>query len=79
MELKKTNHLHSLIEKNVVEQSERGDSEKRKIYDISFSPEEFERDPSIDSYVSKFPSEERKFSNVTTLDWLQTWRSTEIS
>ena len=23
--------------------------------------------------------EERKFGNVSTLDWLQTWRSTEIS
>ena len=79
MELKETNHLHSLIEKNVVKQPERGNSDKKKIYDIAFSSEEAEGDPSRDSKVSIFPSEERKFSNVSTLDWLQTWRSTEIS
>ena len=79
MELKGTNRLHSLVEKNLVEQSERGNSDKRSFYDISFSPEDGEESPGVDSKVSEFPSEELKFSTVTTLDWLQTWRSTEIS
>ena len=79
MELKKTNHLLSSLEINVVKPSERNNSDKPSIYDIFLSAEEDEADKSIDSSHSDINREERKFRNVSTLDWLQTWRSTEIS
>ena len=40
MELKKTNHLLSSVEINVVNPSERNNSDKPSIYDITFSAEE---------------------------------------
>ena len=79
MELKETNHLLSPVEINGVKQSERNNSDKPSIYDMFFSVEENEADSSINSKDSDINSEERKFGNVSTLDWLQTWRSTEIS
>ena len=44
-----------------------------------FSAEDDKADNNINSNHSDTNGEERKFSNVSTLDWLQTWRSTEIS
>ena len=79
MELKKTNHLLNAIEINVVNPSERNNSDKPSVYDITLSAEEDNTDNGIDSNHSDTNREGRKFSNVTTLDWLQTWRSTEIS
>ena len=79
MELKKTNTLVSPIEINVVKPSERNNSDRSSIYDIFLSSEEDEADGSIDRNNSDINREEQKFSNVSTLDWLQTWRSTEIS
>ncbi len=79
MELKKTNALLSPVDINVVKPSEGNNSDKPSIHDIFFSAEEDEADSSTDSKHSDFNSEEQKFSNVSTLDWLQTWRSTEIS
>ena len=79
MELKKTNILLSPVETNVVKPSERNNSDKSRIYDMFFSAEEDEADSSIDNNHSDINREEQKFSNVSTLDWLQTWRSTEIS
>ena len=79
MELKKTNHLLSSVEINVVNPSERNKSDKPSVYELTLSAEEDKADSSIDSNYSDFNREERKFSNVSTLDWLQTWRSTEIS
>ena len=79
MELKKTNHLLSSVEINVVNPSERNNSDKPSVYDIAFSPEEEKDDNSSDSNHSDTNREVRKFSNVSTLDWLQTWRSTAIS
>ena len=79
MELKKTNNLLSSVEINVLDPSERKNSDKPSVYDITFSAEEDEADNRIDSYHSDTNGEGRKFSNVSTLDWLQTWRSTVIS
>ena len=79
MELKKANHLLSSVEINVVNPSERNNSDKPSVYDTIFSVEEDNAEDSIDSNHSDINREERKFSNVSTLDWLQTWRSTEIS
>ena len=79
MELKKTNHLLSSVEINVVNPSERNNSDKPSVYDITYSAEEEKDDNSRDSNHSDTNREGRKFSNVSTLDWLQTWRSTVIS
>ena len=79
MELKETNHLLSPVAKNVVKPSERNNSDRESIYDIFFSGKEDEADNSVNSKHSDNNDEERKFGNVSTLDWLQTWRSTEIS
>ena len=79
MELKKTNPLLSPVEINVVKPSKRNNSDKPSIYDFFLSVEENEADSGIDSNHSDINIEEQKFSNVSTLDWLQTWRSTEIS
>ena len=79
MELKETNHLLSSVDKNIVKPSERNNSDRQIIYDMFFSAEEDEADNSINSNHSDNNDEELKFGNVSTLDWLQTWRSTEIS
>lgn len=79
MELKETNHLLSSVDKNIVKPSERNNSDRESIYDMFFSAKEDEVDNSINSKHSDNNYEERKFGNVSTLDWLQTWRSTEIS
>ncbi len=79
MELKETNHLLSSSEINVVKPSDRNNSDKPRIYDIFLSAEKDEAARSTDSKNSDIDREEQKFSDVSTLDWLQTWRSTEIS
>ena len=79
MELKETNHLLSSVDINVVKPSERNNSDRESIYDMFYSAEKDEADNSINSEHFDVDSEERKFGNVSTLDWLQTWRSTEIS
>ena len=79
MELKKTNHLLSSVDVNVVKPSERNNSDRRSIYDMFFTVEQDETDNSIDAKYSDFDNEEWRIGNVSTLDWLQTWRSTEIS
>ncbi len=79
MELKETNHLLSSVEANIVNPLERNNSDKPNIYDIFFSGEEDESDSTINSKHSNINYEERNFGNVSTLDWLQTWRTTEIS
>ena len=79
MELKKTNHLLSSVDIDVVKPSERNNSDRQSISNMFFSAEEDEADNSINNKRSDNNDEERKFGNVSTLDWLQTWRSTEIS
>ena len=79
MELKETNHLRSSVDINVVKPSERNNSDRQSISKLFFSAEEDEADNSINNKHSDNNDEERKFGNVSTLDWLQTWRSTEIS
>ena len=78
MELKETNHLLSSVDINVVKSSEKDNSDRQSIYDMFFSAEKDEADNSIDSKTSDVDNGERKFGNVSTLDWLQTWRSTKV-
>ena len=79
MELKETSHISKSKEMNVVTKSERNNSENRGIYNILFHPEERIDDPYIDSKDSNKNHEAAIFGNVSTLDWLKTWRSLENS
>jgi len=79
MELKETNHLLSSVDINVVKPSERNNSDRRSVYDMFFSAEEDKADNKSFSKHTNVDKEDRTFGNVSTLDWLQTWRSTEIS
>ena len=79
MEIKETNHLITSAEINVVKPSEKNSSDKRSIYEMIFSAEKDETDNIINSRHADIINEERKFSDVSTLDWLHTWRPTEIS
>ena len=78
MELKEINHLLSSVDINVVKPSERDNSDKQSIYDVFFAAEKDEAENSINCKTSDVDNEERKFGNVSTLDWLQTWRSTKM-
>ena len=79
MKLKETNHLLNSVDMNVVTPLERNNSDRRSIYDTLFSAEKDDAHNSNESTQIDVDNEERKFGNVSTLDWLQTWRSTEIS
>ena len=79
MELKKTNHLLSSVDINVVKPSERNNSDRRSIYDTLFSAEKDDAHNSNESTQTDVDNEERKFGDVSTLDWLKTWRSTEMT
>ena len=79
MDLKETNHLLNSVDMNVVTPLERNNSDRRSIYDTLFSAEKDEASNTVDSNHTDVDTKERKFGNVSTLDWLQTWRSTKIS
>jgi len=79
MELKKPNHLPTLAEINVVNSSERKNSQDQGMYNILFPPEEEEPDTSIEDKYANNVSQKVLFGNVSTLDWLKTWRSTQTS
>ncbi len=79
MKLKETNHLLNSVDMNVVTPLERNNSDRRSIYDTLFSAEKDGAHNSNEITQIDVDNEERKFGNVSTLDWLQTWRSTKIS
>ena len=79
MELKKPNHLTTSAEINVVNSSERKNSQDQGIYNILLPPAEEEPDASIEDKFANNVSQKMLFGNVSTLDWLKTWRSTQTS
>ena len=79
MELKKPNHLPTSAEINVVNSSERNNSQDQGIYNILYPPAEEEPDATIEDRYANNVSQKMLFGNVSTLDWLKTWRSTETS
>ena len=79
MELKETQHLSSSAEMNEVTPSEKNNSQSQGIYNLLFSPEKGELDPTVDDKNFDNNHQKPKFGNVSTLDWLKTWRSTQIS
>ena len=79
MELKETKHFSTSSEKNVVTPSEKNSSQGQGIYNVLFPPEEGEPNTTVDEKYSDNNHTKPKFGNVSTLDWLRTWRSTQIS
>ena len=79
MELKGTKHLSTSAEMDVVTPLEKNNSQSQGIYNLLFSPEEGEPDTTVGDKNYDNDSQTPKFGNVSTLDWLKTWRSTQIS
>ena len=79
MELKETKHLSTSAELSVVTPSEKNNSQGQGIYNVLFLPEEGEQDTTVDDKYSDNNHKKPEFGNVSTLDWLKTWRSTQIS
>ena len=79
MELKETKHLSTSAELNVVSPSEKNNSQGQGIYNVLFLPEDGEQDTTVDDKYSDNNHKKPEFGNVSTLDWLNTWRSTQIS
>ena len=79
MELKETKHLSTSAELNVVNPSEKNNSKGQGIYNVLFLSEEAEPDKTADDKYSDNNHEKPEFQNISTLDWLKTWRSTQIS
>ena len=79
MELKETKHLSTSAAKNVVTPSERNNSQGQGIYNVLFLPEEGDSNTTVDDKYSDNNDKKPEFGNVSTLDWLNTWRSTQIS
>ena len=78
MDFKETNPLSTLTEINIASKSGRDNSDNLGVYNILFPSEESEADQNMDS---KYPEKGQKktiFGNVSTLEWLMTWRSLEI-
>ena len=79
MEVKETKQLSTSAELNIVTSSEKNNSQGQGIYNVLFLPEEGEQDTTVDDNYSDNNHKKPEFGNVSTLDWLNTWRSTQIS
>ena len=77
MELKNTRNLHTSVEVGVKAVSEKNDQKNQKIYDIIYPPKEDEANPNIGSKNPYKNYNKIIFGSVSTLDWLNTWRSLE--
>ena len=79
MELKETTNLPASVEINVQPTFERNHSNNYRVYDMLFSEIDDAPDPIIDKDGFQDYHEKPLFGSVSTLDWLTTWRSLEIS
>ena len=77
MELKDTRNLHTSVEMGVTPVSESNDPKNHKVYDILFPPKEDEGNPNNGSKNAYESHDKIIFGSVSTLDWLNTWRSLE--
>ena len=79
MELKETRNSSTSVEFNVEKASEKNNSDARRVYDALFSQEVEEDGKSVETIHAEKLKDKFIFSDVSTLDWLKTWRSIEIS
>ena len=79
MDLKKTNHLTTSTEIKLHTKSEQNKSDTHAIYETLFSEEEKINETNTSSkYLSK-DIQKHTFGNVSTLEWITTWRAYEIN
>ena len=78
MDLKETKQLIASAEIKSQTKS-KNKSDTQKIYDTLFSEEEQLGETNTDSKHPNKDTGKRLFGNVSTLDWIQTWRAFEIN
>ncbi len=79
MDLKETKQLITSAEIKLHTKSEKNKSDTQKLYDTLFSEEEQLGETNTDSKHPNKDIGKRLFGNVSTLDWIQTWRAFEIN
>ena len=75
MDLKETKQLIVPAEIKLHTKSEKNKSNTQAIYHTLFPEEEHVGD----TYADSNHTGKHKFGNVSTLDWIQTWRAFEIN
>ena len=78
MDLKETKQLISSAEMKLHTKS-KNKSDTQKMYDALFSEEEQLGETNTDSKHPNKDIGKRMFGNVSTLDWIQTWRAFETN
>ena len=78
MDLKETKQLIASADIKLHTKSQ-NKSDTQKIYDTLFSEEEQLGETNTDSKHPNKDTGKRLFGNVSTLDWIQTWRAFEIN
>ena len=79
MDLKETKQIITSSEIKLHTKSEKNKSDTQGIYDILFSEKERLGETNTDDKHSNKDIGKRMFGNVSTLDWIQTWRAFEIN
>jgi len=79
MDFKETKNSTTSVKIEVPKTSKKRDSDNREVYDILFPLKEDEALQNSENSISYNDHEKPKFGGVSTLDWLSTWRSLEIS
>ena len=79
MDLKETKQLTTSSELKLHTKSEKNKSDTPGMYDILFSEEERLGETNSDNKNPNKDIGKRIFGNVSTLDWIQTWRAFEIN
>ncbi len=79
MNLKETKQLIASEGIKLHTKSEKNKSDTQAIYDTLFSEEERMSETNTDSKLTNKNTSKRTFGNVSTLDWIHTWRAFEIN
>ena len=78
MDLKETKQLITSAEIKLHTKS-KNKSDTQEMYDVLFSDEEQLGETKTDSNHPNKDNGKRMFGNVSTLDWIQTWRAFETN
>ena len=79
MDLKETKNVITSAEIKLYNNSGKNKSDSQGIYDILFPKEQRSGETNTDSKHPNKDTGKRLFGNVSTLDWIQTWRAFEIN
>ena len=79
MDLKEPKKFISSAEIKLHTKSEKNKSDAQEIYDVLFSKEQLLGETNTDGNHPDKDTGKPIFGNVTTLDWIQTWRAFEIN